>query len=113
MPPSLFTLHEPASTFHVLFGIYAYLLPLLLYAVWASLSLYDLAARDDDAGRAVWGVAVLGIPWLGGAAYLLTRATSLTRRARVAAVVAGLVVWALPLAYGLPLVWGPLGPKAL
>lgn len=113
MPPSLFTLHEPISAFHVLFGLYAYLLPVTLYGIWASLSLYDLASRDDDASRAVWGVAVLGVPWLGGAAYLLTRATTLSRRVRIAAVLAGLVVFLLPLAYGLPLVWGPLGPKAL
>lgn len=113
MPPSLFTLHEPISAFHVLFGLYAYLLPILLYGLWASLSLYDLASRDDNGGRVVWGVAVLGIPWLGGAAYLLARATTLSPRVRIAAVAAGLMVFVLPLAYGLPLVWGPLGPKAL
>lgn len=113
MLPSLFSLQQPVTAFHVLFGIYAYLLPILLYAMWASLSLMDLSITTRADGRAGWCVAVLLVPLIGGAYYLLARATMLSRRARYAAVGAGLLAWLVPLAYGLPLVWGPLGPKAL
>jgi hypothetical protein len=53
------------------------------------------------------------VPLAGGAAYLLSRATGLTSKARIAIVVGGLLVWLIPLAFGLSRVLGPLGPKAL
>lgn len=113
MLPSMFTLHAPMGPYQVLFSIYAYVLPIVLYAVWATLSLLDLAMRPEARHRAGWGATVLLLPLLGGAAYLLLRAQSLSPRLRYAAVGAGLLVWLVPFTYGLLLVWGPLGPKAL
>jgi hypothetical protein len=45
--------------------------------------------------------------------HICARASGLTTRARYAIVVGGLVVWLIPLAFGMTLAWGPLGPKAL
>lgn len=111
--PSLFSLANPTTAFQVWFVVYLYLVPLLLYASWASLAFMDLSERVDGTGRTGWGAFVILVPLLGGACYLLTAATSLRRPARIAMVVAGLVVWLLPLAVGVWLAGGPLGPKAL
>jgi hypothetical protein len=50
---------------------------------------------------------------LGGGWYLLSEARTLKRSARTAIVFTGLILWLLPLAIGLWLTGGPLGPKAL
>lgn len=101
------------TAFQVWFVVYLYLLPFLLYATWASLAVMDLAERVDGPGRAGWGAFVVLVPLVGGAWYLLAAATTLRRSSRMAIVIAGLAVWLLPLAIGLWLAGGPLGPKAL
>ena len=111
--PSLFSFANPTTAFQIWFVLYLYLLPFLLYATWGSLAIMDLAERADAAARIGWGTFVILVPLLGSAWYLLTAATTLKRSARIAIVIAGLVVWLLPLAVGLWLAGGPLGPKAL
>ena len=101
------------TAFQIWFVVYLYLLPFLLYATWASLAVMDLAERGDDPGRVRWGAFVMLVPLVGGACYLLTAANTLRRSSRIAIVIAGLFVWLLPLAIGLWLAGGPLGPKAL
>ncbi len=111
--PSLFSLSSPVTTYQVWFVVYVYLLPIMLYASWAALS---IMAMSNSAGARVepgWTAAVLLLPLLGGAAYLLGKARPMRRSARLAVVIAGLVVWLVPLALGLWLAGGPLGPKAL
>jgi hypothetical protein len=109
--PSMFSVSSPATLFQVWFVVYLYLLPFLLYATWASLAIMDLCERDDH--RLALSALVILVPWLGGGWYLLTAARTLSRSARTAIVLAGLIVWLLPLAVALWLVGGPLGPKAL
>jgi hypothetical protein len=111
--PSLFSLAIPITAFQIWFVVYLYLLPFLLYATWASLAIMDLGERADDTGRVRWGALVMLVPLVGGAWYLLTAAKTLKRSSRIAIVIAGLFVWLLPLAIGLWLAGGPLGPKAL
>jgi hypothetical protein len=109
--PSLFTLGQPASLFQAWFVIYLYLLPILLCAAWTTLAFLDLAeARDRTLG---WAVAVMLVPLVGAGLYLLTRAETFTANGRRAIVIAGLVIWIVPLAVGIWLGGGPLGPKAL
>jgi hypothetical protein len=111
--PSLFSVSAPASLFQVWFVVYLYLLPFLLYAAWASLAMMDLCERGTDSPRLGWGAFIILAPLLGGGWYLLSAARTLNRTARLAIVVTGLVIWLLPLAIGLWLAGGPLGPKAL
>jgi uncharacterized membrane protein YhaH (DUF805 family) len=111
--PSPFSLALPMTAFQIWFVVYLYLLPFLLYATWASLAVMDLVDRVDDTGRVAWGALVILVPLVGGACYLLTAAKTLRRSSRFAIVIAGLFVWLLPLAIGLWLAGGPLGPKAL
>jgi hypothetical protein len=111
--PSLFSVSAPATLFQVWFVVYLYLLPFLLYASWASLAMMDLCGRGGESHRLQWSAFVLLVPLLGGAWYLLSAARTLKQSARVAVVVTGLVIWLLPLAVGLWLAGGPLGPKAL
>jgi len=111
MMPSLFSLAHPLSAFQVWFVVYVYLLPLLLYAAWASLSLMDLMESNEASWPML--VFVMLVPLVGGAWYLLRRARILSRSARVATVVTGTVVWLVPLLVAIWLVGRPLGPKAL
>lgn len=113
MMPSLFSMTGPVSVFQVWFIVYVYLLPILLYATWASLSIMDIIEAGDPDTR--WGTvaAVILLPLVGGAWYLLIRARTLTPTGRIAAVVLGSIVWLIPLCFAIWLVGRPLGPKAL
>jgi len=113
MLPSFFSLISPVTPYQWLFTVYCYVLPILLYAAWASVSLMDIFEAPAQQRSSGWGLAVLLVPLAGGAAYLLARASGLTARARYAIVVGGLMVWLIPLIFGMTLAWGPLGPKAL
>ena len=109
--PSLFSMAHPVSAFQVWFVVYVYVLPILLYGVWASLSLMDL--MDSKQTNLLAALSVILLPLVGGAWYLLRRARSLSPTARVATVVIGALVWLIPLIVALWLVGRPLGPKAL
>lgn len=110
--PSLFSVSSPATVFQWWFVVYLYVLPFMLYASWAALSVMDMNERAAS-GRWVWCAVVLLLPVVGAAAYLLTSARSLRPSSRYAIVIAGLLVWLIPLGLGIWLAGGPLGPKAL
>lgn len=91
------------SVWQVLFGLYGYLLPFVLYAAWTSLALWDLARRDDLSRGATiaWIVAVLVIPFLGVIAYHVAgRSPSLPGWLRAAVVGGGIASYLLVLAIG-------------
>jgi hypothetical protein len=113
MLPSLLSMNSPATAYQWLFTIYCYAVPILVYGAWAAVSLMDMFESPQAERSVGWGLAVLLLPLAGGAAYLLARASNLTSRARLAMVVGGLLVWLIPLAFGLARALGPLGPKAL
>jgi hypothetical protein len=112
MHPSIFTLGTPVETYDVLYGIFTYVLGLGLYLSWASLAFIDMAEGKQGRGL-LWGIAVLVVPVMGAALYLLTGDDAAAQKSRRVIVISGLVVWGIALAYGLPKIWGPLGPKAL
>ena len=109
--PSLFSMAHPFTAFQLWFVVYVYLLPILLYGVWASLALMDL--MDSKQASPLAALSVILLPLVGGAWYLLRRARSLSPSARVATVVIGALLWLIPLIAALWLVARPLGPKAL
>jgi plastocyanin len=66
----------------VLFGLYAYLLPFVLFAAWTALALWDIVRRqrDEDPGAMsrgatiAWIAVILLVPFAGVMLYLLLRA---------------------------------------
>ena len=112
MFPSIFTLGHPVEAYNILYSIFVYALGLQLFIAWPAVAFIDMA-ETKPAQPLLWGLGVLVVPIFGAALYLLTRGEEARSRARFAIVVIGLAVWGIALAYGLPKIWGPLGPKAL
>jgi len=87
---------RPFTVASIVNGLFAYLVPLALAAAWAGLafvSLAERAGRDERAERTVlWGAAILLLPWLGGAAYLLVEKSDVLPTARRTAVASALLV---------------------
>jgi hypothetical protein len=83
-------------------GLYAYLLPLLLYVVWSTLALWDLGQRESLSGGAVWlwAFAVFLLPFVGALAYLFIGGAAVAPRTRLVAVGGGAALYALVLVIG-------------
>ena len=94
MPGSILSLLTPWRLNTLLFGVYDYLLPVMLYCAWSTVAFLDLADRAErEPGLAAkWGAAVLLLPGAGAAAYLMAGRSSLSRVARFATVLGGLAV---------------------
>ena len=78
-----------------LIGIYGYILPLVLYAAWVAISLWDLVRREElGSGRRYgWMTAVLLIPFLGPILYLLAGRSPIPRGTRLFLVFGALAVY--------------------
>jgi hypothetical protein len=93
------------SSLQMILGLYAYLLPLLLYVLWSTLALWDLGRRNTLAATAVWiwALSIFALPFVGALAYLFFGATSLAPRVKLVALGGGaayLVVLALGASLG-------------
>jgi plastocyanin len=91
-----------ASPWQLVFALYGYLLPFVLYAAWTSLALWDLARRDDlGRGTAIgWIAVVLLVPFLGVIAYHVLGRPRLPGWLRAAVVGGGLVAYLVILGVG-------------
>lgn len=101
MPGSILSLITPLRINSVLFAVYDYLLPIMLYCAWSTLALLDLA-RDGEAdrGRTLgWTAAILAVPVVGAGAYLLAARSSLARPVRLGVVLGGVLLVAAAYAY--------------
>ena len=61
-----------ASAIGGILGLYAYVLPLVLYAAWVVIAIWEIINKRDDLGRGAgvgWILAILIIPFLGVIAY--------------------------------------------
>jgi plastocyanin len=76
---------------HVLFGMYAYLLPFVLLAAWYAVAFWDLARRTDlSRGFALgWIVAILLVPFAGVVLYLFASRSAIALWLRLAFVAGG------------------------
>jgi len=94
MPGSVLKLFMPMTQNSVLFGVYDYLLPIMLYCAWSTLAFLDLA-RAGDANRArirYWSAVILLFPLAGAAGYLLLGGSEIPRLTRLAVVGGGAAV---------------------
>lgn len=90
------------SPWQLLFGLYGYLLPFVLYAAWTSLAFWDLARREDASrsARLGWIAVILLIPFLGVIAYHAVGKSSIPLWLRAAVVGGGLAAYLLVLGLG-------------
>lgn len=94
MPGSILSIVTPWRFNTVLFGVFDYLLPVMLYCAWSTMALLDLAERaEKEPGPAArWSLAVLALPVVGAVGYLLAGRSQLSRTARLAALTGGVLV---------------------
>jgi hypothetical protein len=94
-----------ASWFGILIGLYAYALPLILYASWISIALWDLVRQDavPNRVRVGWMAAVIAIPLLGPIAYYAFGRSPIQRSLRVMLVAGGLGIYVALAALGVVL----------
>ena len=83
------------SGLNTLLGLYAYVLPLVLYASWVAISLWDLVRREEvsDRRRMGWMVVVLAVPFLGPILYLLAGGSPIARSMRLFLVFGALAIY--------------------
>lgn len=91
-----------ASAAGVFFGLYAYLLPFVLYAAWVAIALWDLVRRDDiDKGGVIgWTAVILLVPFVGVIVYHLFSRSPIPRWQRLTYVLGGLGAYLVILAVG-------------
>ena len=94
MPGSIVSLLTPWQFNTVLFGVYDYLLPIMLYCAWSTVAFLDLAdrAEREPATATKWSAAVLALPVIGAAAYLILGRSGLSRVTRLTMLLGGLAV---------------------
>lgn len=92
------------GSFQMILGLYAFLLPLLLYAVWTTLALWDLGRRADATalGAWIWAFLIFALPFVGALAYLFLSASHLAPRIKLIALGGG-AAYALVLVLGFAL----------
>lgn len=93
---------EGPTPWQLLFGLYGYLLPLVLLAAWVSLAFWDMANREGlSRGTAVaWVAAILLVPFLGVIAYHAFGARQLPAWLRWTVVAGGLGAYLVILLIG-------------
>jgi hypothetical protein len=89
----------------MILGLYAYLLPLLLYVLWSTLALWDLGRRDELGATAVWiwALSIFALPFVAALGYLFFGGTRLATRVKLLALGGGaayLIVLALGASIG-------------
>jgi hypothetical protein len=86
-----------AGFWPLLLSTYAYLLPLVLYAAWVSIAMWDLVRRTDlsTGTRVGWLAAILVVPLLGPVAYYAAGRSPIPVALRLMLVAGGLVVYAV------------------
>src|SRR5271170_6198498 len=93
------------SNFQMILGLYAFLLPLLLYVLWTTLAVWDLGRRAETTAATtwVWVFLIFALPFVGALAYLFLSGSKLAPRIKLIALGGGgayLLVLALGFAIG-------------
>jgi len=83
------------STMTTVLGLYGYVFPLVLYASWIAIALWDLVRRDElaDRRRIGWMALVLIVPLVGPVAYFVAGGSAISKPVRWFLVVGGLGIY--------------------
>jgi hypothetical protein len=92
-----------ASTIGGFLGLYAYVLPLVLYAAWVVIAIWEITKRED-VGRAAgvgWILAILVLPFVGAIAYYVLGKSQIPAAYRWALLAGGMGAYVLFLVIGM------------
>lgn len=89
------------TNLQMVLGLYAYLLPMLLYVLWSTLALWDLGRRQDlsTAKVWIWAALIFLLPFVAALGYLFFGGTQLAPRVKLLALGGG-AAYLLVLALG-------------
>lgn len=84
-----------APWWSTVFGLYAYLMPVILYACWVAVAVWDLVRRDDRTlgPKLLWLAVVLLVPGLGPVAYYVLGSSPIPAGMRWGLVAGGLAAY--------------------
>ena len=90
------------SAFGTFYGLYAFMLPLALYAAWIALAAWDLTRRDDlSRGAQVgWVAVILLVPFLGPIVYYAMGRSPIPAHLRWSLVAGGFLAYGVTFAVG-------------
>lgn len=84
------------SIWQLLFQLYGYLMPFVLYAAWTALALSDLNSKEmSNSKKYIWLGIVFLVPFFGVLAYHLIGPSSVTKSMKIAAIGGGLISYIL------------------
>lgn len=95
-----------ATFFGAFIGLYAYVLPLVLYAAWVGIAIWEIITRRDDLGRGAgigWILVILIVPFLGVIAYYIFGRSRIPAAYRWVLLAGGMGAYLLFLVLGLVL----------
>ncbi len=83
------------SVLTTLLGLYGYVFPMVLYAAWVAIALWDLVRRESltDRRRIGWMALVLALPVVGPLSYYAAGGSAIPRSVRSFLVVGGLAIY--------------------
>lgn len=93
-----------ATTFGAFIGLYAYVLPLVLYAAWVAIAVWEIITRRDDLSRGAgigWILVILIVPFLGVIAYYIFGKSQIPAAYRWVLLAGGMGAYLLFLVLGL------------
>lgn len=90
------------TIWQLLFQLYGYLMPFVLYAAWAALAIKDIDVNEKTQGsmKYVWLAIVYLVPFLGVLIYHLAGPSKISRGLKLGAIFGGLISYILVLALG-------------
>ena len=90
------------NVWQLLFQLYGYLMPFVLYAAWAALAIKDIDSNDKVQGRSkyMWLAIVYLVPFFGVLIYHLAGPSLISRSTKIAAIGGGLISYVVILVAG-------------
>ena len=90
------------NVWQLLFQLYGYLMPFVLYAAWAALAIKDIDSNErvEGSGKYMWLAIVYLVPFFGVLIYHLAGPSEISRSTKVAAIGGGLISYIVILVAG-------------